>query len=150
MSLFAMVECRLYAEDPLNDFLPAPGKLIKWIPANVEVICVSLARENSSPSQSDVLLQGVRFDMGIQSGSEITMHYDPMVVRLSLPGFDFSVPFFHVLSHSRSYRLGEDYRLGSQSLSGIAADAEGSAGNRHCRPHDERAVPPPSIIFDLN
>jgi acetyl/propionyl-CoA carboxylase alpha subunit len=32
----SFVECRLYAEDPNNDFLPAPGKLIKWIPAEVE------------------------------------------------------------------------------------------------------------------
>lgn len=49
----------------MNHFLPAPGKLLKWIPADVE---------------------GVRYDSGIRSNAEISMHYDPMVAKIIAHG----------------------------------------------------------------
>lgn len=55
------IECRLYAEDARNGFLPAVGKLIAFIP----------------PSGL-----GVRVDSGVESGDEITIHYDPMIAKL--------------------------------------------------------------------
>jgi acetyl-CoA carboxylase biotin carboxylase subunit len=55
------IECRLYAEDPVNHFLPATGTLLQFIPPE-------------GP--------GVRVDSGVQSGDDITIHYDPMIAKL--------------------------------------------------------------------
>jgi len=55
------MEFRLYAEDPQNNFMPAPGRLIYFVPAQVE---------------------GVRYDSGVESGSEISMYYDPMIAKV--------------------------------------------------------------------
>lgn len=55
------IECRIYAEDPHNQFLPSIGTVHKFVP----------------PSG-----YGIRVDSGIQSGDEITIHYDPMIAKL--------------------------------------------------------------------
>ncbi len=55
------VECRLYAEDPANGFLPASGPLLRFIvPAG----------------------PGVRMDSGFTSGDQITTFYDPLIAKL--------------------------------------------------------------------
>ena len=56
------IECRLYAEDPANNFLPATGPLLRFI-------------EPEGP--------GVRVDTGFTSGDEISIHYDPLVAKIS-------------------------------------------------------------------
>lgn len=61
------LEARLYAEDPANNFLPAVGK-------------VRLAQFPSAP--------GVRVDSGLETGDEISIHYDPMLAKLSVLGDD--------------------------------------------------------------
>jgi acetyl/propionyl-CoA carboxylase alpha subunit len=61
------IQCRLYAEDPLNEFFPSPGKLHKFLPARIE---------------------GVRYDSGVQSGTEISIYYDPMIVKVIAYGRD--------------------------------------------------------------
>ncbi len=55
------VECRVYAEDPANGFLPAIGK-------------VALAVAPVAP--------GVRVDAGVTTGDEVTLHYDPMIAKV--------------------------------------------------------------------
>lgn len=55
------IECRIYAEDAHNDFLPATGLVQTFIP----------------PS-----MPGVRVDAGLQSGDAVTIHYDPMVAKI--------------------------------------------------------------------
>lgn len=55
------IECRIYAEDARNNFLPAIGTVQRF-----------------DPSYS----VGVRVDSGIQSGDSITIHYDPMIAKL--------------------------------------------------------------------
>ncbi|MCK5544369.1 MAG: acetyl-CoA carboxylase biotin carboxylase subunit [Desulfobulbaceae bacterium] len=61
------IECRIYAEDPENDYLPAPG-VIKQI---------------SLPEGP-----GVRVDNGVFSGWEVSRHYDPMIAKLAVWGKD--------------------------------------------------------------
>ena len=61
------LECRVYAEDPDNDDLPSPGRIL---------LCV--------PPQGP----GVRFDSGIETGSEVTVHYDPLLAKLITWGRD--------------------------------------------------------------
>jgi acetyl-CoA carboxylase biotin carboxylase subunit len=55
------IECRLYAEDPENNYFPSPGKI------------TSLA-EPSGP--------GVRLDSGIYPGWNVPMDYDPLLAKL--------------------------------------------------------------------
>ncbi len=59
------VEARLYAEDPAADFLPATGRLALWQPAP---------------------LPGVRYDSGVEAGSEVTVHYDPLLAKVMAHG----------------------------------------------------------------
>ncbi|WP_237068537.1 acetyl/propionyl/methylcrotonyl-CoA carboxylase subunit alpha [Microbulbifer guangxiensis] len=59
-------EVRIYAEDPDNDFLPATGTLVRHRP----------------PEES----ASVRVDTGVQSGDEISVHYDPMIAKLICHG----------------------------------------------------------------
>jgi acetyl/propionyl-CoA carboxylase alpha subunit len=61
------IECRLYAEDPSNDFLPATGKVLQW----------------SLPE-----IEGLRVDTGVESGSEISIFYDPMIAKIITGGAD--------------------------------------------------------------
>jgi acetyl-CoA carboxylase biotin carboxylase subunit len=55
------IECRVYAEDPANHFLPATGRLLRYV-------------EPKGP--------GVRVDSGATSGDEITIYYDPLIAKL--------------------------------------------------------------------
>jgi len=55
------VEARVYAEDPSRNFLPAIGRLERYVePAG----------------------DGVRVDSGIAEGGDISMFYDPMIAKL--------------------------------------------------------------------
>lgn len=59
------IECRVYAEDPENNFLPSPGKITRLrVPSG----------------------NGVRDDGGIYEGSEISIYYDPMISKFCVYG----------------------------------------------------------------
>ena len=55
------LECRIYAEDPYNNFLPSPG-------------VIQTLRVPGGP--------GVRDDSGVYAGYEVPLHYDPMISKL--------------------------------------------------------------------
>jgi acetyl-CoA carboxylase biotin carboxylase subunit len=57
----AAIECRIYAEDPANNFFPSPGKILQLA-------------EPSGP--------GVRLDSGIYAGWTVPIDYDPMLSKL--------------------------------------------------------------------
>src|SRR6056297_2735400 len=57
------VECRVYAEDPVDNFLPSTGTLLRH-------------RIPSGP--------GVRVDEGVEEGGAVTISYDPMISKLSV------------------------------------------------------------------
>jgi len=59
------IECRIYAEDPTNNFFPSPGT-------------ITYLREPSGP--------GVRVDSGVANLSEVSIHYDPMIAKLAVWG----------------------------------------------------------------
>mgnify|MGYP006278250689 FL=1 len=60
------MECRINAEDPLRNFLPSTGRLVKYQP----------------PAAKD----GVRVDTGVFEGGEIPMYYDSMIAKLITHG----------------------------------------------------------------
>lgn len=59
------IECRIYAEDPANNFFPSPGT-------------ITHLREPAGP--------GVRIDSGVTRLSEVSIHYDPMIAKLAVWG----------------------------------------------------------------
>lgn len=61
------IECRVYAEDPENNFLPSPGKITRL-------------RVPHGP--------GVRDDGGVYEGAEVSIYYDPMISKFAVHGRD--------------------------------------------------------------
>src|SRR5262245_42607297 len=55
------IEARIYAEDPRTDFLPSTGTLVAW-------------EEGGGP--------GIRWERGAETGSAVTIHYDPMLAKV--------------------------------------------------------------------
>ena len=58
----AAVECRLYAENPLKNFMPSPGLLQTFV----------------LPEQS----ASIRVETGVRQGDAITPYYDPMIAKV--------------------------------------------------------------------
>ncbi|UCG22787.1 MAG: ATP-grasp domain-containing protein [Chloroflexota bacterium] len=61
------LECRIYAEDPTNEFLPSIGPISFYRPA-------------AGP--------GVRVDDGIETGTQVSPFYDPMLAKIVTYGDD--------------------------------------------------------------
>ena len=101
------IECRIYAEDPARDFLPQAGHVAGYYPP---------------------VRPGVRVDSGVDTGSDVTVHYDPMVAKLiahaesrdaaiararaALAEFDVlglttNIPFLIRVLDSEAFRRGE-------------------------------------------
>ena len=59
------IECRIYAEDPANNFFPSPGT-------------ITHLQEPLGP--------GIRIDSGVRRLSEVSIHYDPMIAKLAAWG----------------------------------------------------------------
>ena len=55
------IESRVYAEDPLRDFLPSTGRLTNY---------------------AEPIGEGVRVDSGVYEGGEVSIYYDPMIAKL--------------------------------------------------------------------
>jgi acetyl-CoA carboxylase biotin carboxylase subunit len=55
------IECRIYAEDPDNGFLPSPGR-------------ITFLEQPSGP--------GIRLDSGVYQGFNVPLDYDPMLAKL--------------------------------------------------------------------
>lgn len=59
------IECRIYAEDPEQNFMPSPGRITRL-------------RIPQGP--------GVRDDGGVYEGSEVSIYYDPMISKFAVHG----------------------------------------------------------------
>jgi acetyl-CoA carboxylase biotin carboxylase subunit len=59
------IECRVYAEDPDNNFFPSPGR-------------ITFLRGPAGP--------GIRDDSGVVEGDEVSIYYDPMISKLAVWG----------------------------------------------------------------
>ncbi len=100
-------EARIYAEDPVNDFMPCAG--------NITALTTPIASEH------------VRIDTGVQVGSEISPFYDPMIAKLivwdtdrqsalsrlsqsleqfHIAGFSSNVEFLHTLANHPTFKAG--------------------------------------------
>jgi acetyl-CoA carboxylase biotin carboxylase subunit len=110
------VECRIYAEDPENGFLPSPGK-------------ITALREPAGP--------GLRLDSGVYAGWTVPLDYDPLLAKLvawgatreraigrldralaeySLAGIRTNIGFFRDILADADFRAG---RLSTAFLDGF-------------------------------
>lgn len=101
------IETRVYAEDPLNNFNPSPGKIIFY----------------QAPSS-----KGIRVDGYLESGTEVSSHFDPMISKVisyaptreearvqliknlesyAVHGIKTNIPFLISLLNARSFITGE-------------------------------------------
>jgi len=101
------IECRINAEDPLNNFAPAPGKIIRYA-------------EPSGP--------GIRIDSGVYQGFTIPPFYDSMIAKLiiwaedrpraiertkralwefQIGGVRHNIPFHQVVMDNEYFRKGK-------------------------------------------
>lgn len=78
------IECRIYAEDPTNSFMPSPGEITNFI----------------MPGGP-----GVRVDSGIKAGYTVSTFYDPMLSKLITYGRDREEAI------SRMYRALREYYI---------------------------------------
>jgi acetyl-CoA carboxylase, biotin carboxylase subunit len=103
----AAIECRIYAEDPDNGFLPSPGRITKLVtPAG----------------------PGVRYDSGSYQGWDVPIYYDSLLAKLcvwaetreaavnrlarvldeySIEGINTTVPFFRAIVRDANFKRGE-------------------------------------------
>ena len=121
------IECRIYAEDPGNHFLPSPGK-------------ITHLREPSGP--------GMRLDSGVYPGWTVPFDYDPLLAKLaawgpsreraigrmdralaeySVAGIRTNTAFFREILADAEFREG---RLSTAFLEGLFA-RRGATRNRH-------------------
>ena len=103
----AAIECRIYAEDSENNFLPSPGRITSLTPP-------------AGP--------GVRYDSGSYPGWEVPIYYDALVAKLcvwaetrkgainrlarvlaeyAVEGVRTTIPFFRAVVQSEEFRRGE-------------------------------------------
>jgi acetyl/propionyl-CoA carboxylase alpha subunit len=76
------IECRVYAEDPANGFIPQAGTVL-------------LYQEPQGP--------GIRVDSGIEQGSVVPVHYDPLLAKLIVWGQTRELARHRAIAALRTY-----------------------------------------------
>ena len=106
------IEARIYAEDPIRNFMPSTGRLVRFRP----------------PREGTVGDLVTRLDTGVEEGGEISVYYDPMIAKLityapkridaidqmgraldafAIDGFRHNIPFLAVLMRNKRWRSGK-------------------------------------------
>jgi 3-methylcrotonyl-CoA carboxylase alpha subunit len=78
------IECRVYAEDPANGFLPQAGTLL-------------LYREPDGP--------GVRIDSGVFEGATVSVNYDPLLAKVTVLAESRAAAIARALSALRAFPI---------------------------------------------
>ena len=77
----AALEVRIYAEDPAASFLPQSGKVVDW---------------HLPPAD------GLRVDTGVETGSDVSIYYDPMLAKIITSGDNRALAIQRMRSALRS------------------------------------------------
>jgi acetyl-CoA carboxylase biotin carboxylase subunit len=101
------IECRVYAEDPENNFLPSPGKITR----------LRVPQGN-----------GVRDDGGVYEGAEVSIYYDPMISKLAVYGKTREEAIDRLRRALREYEVG-GIKTTIPFFQEIVEDEEFIAGN---------------------
>lgn len=78
------IECRIYAEDGENNFMPSTGEILHY-------------SEPSGP--------GVRVDSGVSCGARITVDYDPIMAKLIVHAPDRSAAISKMVEALNGYKI---------------------------------------------
>jgi acetyl-CoA carboxylase biotin carboxylase subunit len=103
------VECRVYAEDPDNNFFPSPGEITSW-------------RIPQGP--------GIRFDDGVYAGWTVSGDYDPLLGKLIASGSSRGEAIARLLRALGEFDCG-GIRTNAGLLRAILADPEFARGDIH-------------------
>jgi acetyl-CoA carboxylase biotin carboxylase subunit len=110
------IECRVYAEDPTNNFFPSPGEITSW-------------RVPQGP--------GIRFDDGVYAGWTVPGDYDPLLGKLIASGSDRAEALARLNRALAEFDAG-GIRTNAGLFRAILADADFSRGEIYTRWLDER------------
>lgn len=125
------IECRIYAEDPRNGFMPSTGQL-------------HFLKEPQG--------EGLRIDSGVACGSTISMHYDPMIAKLIAWGCDRRQALQRLQRALKQYHLGgvKTNIAFLQAIIGHAAFGQGKIGTDFLnRESVELPAPDPSSALQM-
>jgi acetyl-CoA carboxylase, biotin carboxylase subunit len=103
------MECRIYAEDPYNSFLPYPGKITR------------LTRPQGP---------GIRIDDGVYEGWTVPMEYDPLLAKLAVWDANREDATARMIRALRECEVG-GIRTNIEFFRCLLADAEFRLGNLH-------------------
>ena len=103
------IECRIYAEDPANNFLPFPGKITRLV-------------EPAGP--------GVRVDGGVYEGWTVPMDYDPLLAKLAVWASTRDDAARRAIRALGEYRV-DGIRTNIAFFQQVLEDREFLAGNLH-------------------
>ncbi len=78
------IECRIYAEDGENNFMPSTGTVLHY-------------SEPSGP--------GIRVDSGIKRGGEVTINYDPIMAKLIVHAPDRNLAIQKMINALNQYKI---------------------------------------------
>jgi acetyl-CoA carboxylase biotin carboxylase subunit len=109
------IECRVYAEDPAQGFIPQAGRLLAY-------------REPVMP--------GIRIDSGVAWLSTVPVHYDPLLAKLIASGENRSVAIERATAALRDFPI-LGIRTNIPFLLDVLADARFKSGDVHTRFLDE-------------
>jgi propionyl-CoA carboxylase alpha chain len=82
------IECRINAEDPLRNFLPSTGRLVRFQPPAADLRQGEVTLSGPAYDEGQGRFGGVRVDTGVGEGGEIPMYYDSMIAKLIVHGRD--------------------------------------------------------------
>lgn len=103
------LECRVYAEDPQNNFFPSPGQIIHYV-------------EPAGP--------GVRCDSGVYAGWTVPIEYDPLLTKLSVWGETREVAIERLRRSLHEYRV-SGIITNLQLFEQLVSDARFASGDLH-------------------
>ena len=123
------IECRIYAEDPANGFLPQAGPL-------------TLYREPTGP--------GIRVDSGVVEGGEVPVQYDPMLAKLIAYGDNREAAIARMTAALRAFPI-LGVRTNVAFLLNVVRHPSFASGDLHTGFVDEHLAtlletPPPSEL----
>jgi acetyl-CoA carboxylase biotin carboxylase subunit len=111
------IECRVYAEDPGAGFLPQAGPLL-------------LYREPAGP--------GIRIDSGVVEGGTVSVHYDPLLAKLTVSAESRDAAIARAIAALRAFPI-LGIRTNVPFLIRLLDHPDVRAGRVHTRFIDEHA-----------
>ena len=130
------IECRVYAEDPVREFLPQAGRLLVY-------------REPAGP--------GIRVDSGVVEGDVVPVEYDPLIAKVIVHAETRDAAIARTMAALRRFAI-LGVRTNVPFLLRLLDDPEFRAGRLHTQSIDDRLAellpqpsdPPPHVRAALD